>query len=70
MISALIILAAGLVVLAPLVLWVRQREREAAAEAERSVARLQRRHLALTARIDEIARDVKTLYPPDSPPAA
>lgn len=67
---ALLILAAGLVVLAPLVLWARQREREAIADAERTLARLRRRHVALTTRMHEIAEDIHTLYGTDTPPAA
>ncbi len=70
MIPALIIFAVGLVLILPLGLWLRQREREAADEAERDLARLQRRHLALTTRMDEIARDVKVFYPTDPPPAS
>ena len=61
MLLALLILVAGLLLLVPFGLWVRQRETEAAAEAERTLARLQRRHLALTTRMDEIARDVNLL---------
>ena len=61
MLLTLLILAVGLAVLVPLGLWVRQRERKAADEAERTLARLRRRRLALTTRIDEIAHDVEHL---------
>lgn len=64
---ALLLLAAGLLFLAPLALWARQREREAAADAERTLARLRRRHVALADRMSEIARDVHALY--DAPPS-
>lgn len=68
----LAILAAGLLLLAPLALWVRQREREASADAERTLARLRRRHVALADRMSEIARDVHALYdaaPPSNTPS-
>lgn len=69
---ALLVLAGGLAVLLPLALWARQRERDALAEAERTLARLRRRRVALAARMSEIARDVRALYdtaPPTTSPA-
>lgn len=66
---ALVILL-GLVLLVPLALWARQREREAVAAAERTLARLRRRHVALTTRMNEIARNVHVLYGTAPPPAA
>lgn len=68
MVLALVIFAVGLVLLAALGLWLRQREREAAAEAERVLARLRRRHVALTTRMTEIGREVGALYRSDPPP--
>lgn len=69
MVFPLVILAVGLLFLALLGLWVRQREREAVAEAERALARLKRRHVALRTRMTEIAHDVGALYRTDPPPA-
>lgn len=68
---ALAILVTGLLLLVPLGLWVRRREREAVAEAERTLGRLRRRRVALADRMHEIARDVHALYgtPPPAPSA-
>lgn len=66
-----LLLLLGLAALVPLALWARRRERDALADAERTLARLRRRRVALADRMTEIARDVHALYgtPPPVPPA-
>jgi hypothetical protein len=66
--APLVILAVGLVSIAPLAVLLQRRQREAEARADRTLARLRHRHAALTDRTTEVGREVAALYGADGAP--
>lgn len=58
----LLILLAGLVVLAPLAVLLHRRQRGVEERAARTLARLRHRHAALADRTAEVGREVAALY--------